>query len=141
MLKFIDVVGYTSSKSDKPVILNGIFELTDTFRCGRTKVQELDGETYWIESSLSQAGIYEWSTPDTSDDFDEEVNKVEEPDKDAPEQENAEKEKKMLIDHVVKRGETMQSIAEMYSVTTQWLMSHIGSSSVFVGQHIVVYEV
>lgn len=141
MLKFIDVVGYTSSKSDKPVILNGIFVLTDTFRCGRTKVEELNGDTYWVESSLAQAGIYEWDTPDTSSDFDENVDKVEESDKDAPEEENAEKEKKVLIDHVVKRGETMQSIAEMYSVTTQWLMSHTGSSSVFVGQHIVVYEV
>ena len=136
MFQFVDVVGYTTSKSDKVVILNGIFEITETFRCGRAKVEDTDGKYYWIDSSLDQAGIMELCSEEPDDI--EESAKYEEPDKE-PQQHNIEKDRKPIINHVVRRGETVQSIAQMYNVNTPWLISHIGSPSVHVGQHIVVY--
>ena len=134
MFQFVDVVGYTTSKSNKVVILNGMFEITETFRCGRTKVEEVDGNTYWIDSSLDQVGIMECTS--TEEHNPEESEKYEEP---TTEPSESEKDRKPIINHVVKRGETVQSIAQMYDVYTSWLISHIGSNSVHVGQHIVIY--
>lgn len=132
---FTNVVGYTTSKNNDEVLLSGIYDVTGKVLNKRVKcIAESDNKVVWVANETLEQLEQGHTTA---------VNKVEEElvepeaQKEIEPQEKAvvepKKESKTVLYHRVKRGETLQGIANRYNVTPQSVVTVNGTHTLAIG--------
>lgn len=136
MVLFSEMVGYTSFKDEVPVPIAGEAEVTTTKRNGRTKViMKADNSAYWVDTAL---------IPDETSivaEITDEAGKPETTDNQKDEVETKDLKNDEVVDsivHIVRRGDTIQSIAEQYNVSVPAVINASGCDMVYVGQLIIL---
>lgn len=141
------ITAYPTSKSSEAVQLGGEFEITAKVLNGRRKIIEVStGNTYWIpkDTELTEVDpvkkFFESNSTRPSIDTesvkaffnaDSSMNSLLPVD-------NKSTSSRTTIQHVVKRGETIQSIASYYGVPIHRVMSAAHNSLLVIGQRIVI---
>ena len=129
---FTNVVGYTTSKNDDEVLLSGIYDVTEKVLNKRIKcVAKKDNKVVWIaQETLEQLELERIAFAKKAEEKLEELNLNQ---KAIPQEKVNEPEPKNLICHTVKRGETLQGIANRYNVTPQSIVTVGGSHTLAIG--------
>ena len=132
---FTNVVGYTTSKNNDEILLSGIYDVTEKILNGRVKcVAKDDDKVVWVAQETLEALEQERIA------F---VKKAEEKLAELKSQKGVQIQEKVVSEpktdsktvlyHRVKRGETLQGIANRYNVTPQSIVTVNGTHTLAIG--------
>lgn len=115
---------YTSSKAEEYQSITGDFEVTDIIRNERRKIISTadDGAIYWVDNALISDEVV--PTSETTENTEEEINNTKFNTENIPQT------------YVVKRGDTLNSIAYEFGVDEYKLRLLNNITSVVIGQRI-----
>lgn len=122
-----NIKGYMTSKSGDELLLTGDYTITNKKLNSRIKVMDELGKVFWVPEEFLHKSHYEKPiiTPHS---------------KDSEQGESSKTSLNNIVEmfHVVKRGETLQSIANLYNVEPSTLVALNGAKGISIGSTILI---
>lgn len=132
---FNNVVGYTTSKNNDEILLSGIYDVTEKILNRRVKcVAKNDNKVVWVaQETLEQL---EQERIAFAQKAEEKLSELKAQKEVKPQEKIISEPKpssKTVLYHKVKRGETLQGIANRYNVTPQSIVTVNGTRTLAIG--------
>ena len=122
-----NIKGYMTSKSGDEVLLTGEYTITNKKLNSRIKVMDEAGKVFWVPEEFLHKSNYE-----------KPIITLQSIESEQKESSNTSPNSTLELYHVVKRGETLQSIANLYNVEPSTLVALNGAKGVSIGSTILI---
>ena len=122
-----NIKGYMTSKSGDELLLTGDYTITNKKLNSRIKVIDEVGKVFWVPEEFLHKSHYEKPIITLQS-------------KESEQRESSKTSLNNIVEmfHVVKRGETLQSIANLYNVEPSTLVALNGAKGINIGSTILI---